>query len=271
MLKNVCKTIAVAILAATPLMASESFGGIGVSIYQVNSGVKIIDVIPETPAAKSKLQAGDILISIDGESLKGKTLEESKTMLRGLDNKPVEIVYVSKGDTLSTVLRRVQITVTNLEKERVESWYGQRSEYEASELQTFAESVESEKQLVAVLNSGIVVKSNESFKFNSMNGIFVERSDNSTPKIKKNAVNTQTSVKITNVSRAIIAFNLETAGYAKVSLATTDGVALVKLQCPNAQAGYNSLKWNLENIPSGRYVVSVEQKGVFDSKNVLIK
>lgn len=32
-------------LAASPLLASESFGGIGVSIYQVRDGVKVAEVI----------------------------------------------------------------------------------------------------------------------------------------------------------------------------------------------------------------------------------
>ena len=40
-------------LAASPLLASESFGGIGVSIYQVRDGVKVAEVIPGTPAAET--------------------------------------------------------------------------------------------------------------------------------------------------------------------------------------------------------------------------
>ncbi|WP_295858589.1 S41 family peptidase [uncultured Fibrobacter sp.] len=124
-------------LAASPLLASESFGGIGVSIYQVRDGVKVAEVIPGTPAAETKLQANDVIIAVDGESLKGKSIEESKAKLRGQKNKPLEITFVSGVDTLSVTLRRTQITVKDLESEHVESWYGDKSEFNAQELETY--------------------------------------------------------------------------------------------------------------------------------------
>ena len=54
---NTKKILLLATLSVAPLMASESFGGIGVSIYQSRDGVKIAEIIPGTPAAESNLQA----------------------------------------------------------------------------------------------------------------------------------------------------------------------------------------------------------------------
>lgn len=167
-------------LFTAPLLASESFGGIGVSIYQVHDGVKVAEVIPDTPAAETKLQANDVIIAVDGESLKGKSIEESKAKFRGQKNKPLEITFVSGVDTLSATLRRTQITVKDLESERVESWYGDKSEFNAQELETYASATESSKQLVAVLQNGTLVKSESPVSAKSLNGIYVEKADECT-------------------------------------------------------------------------------------------
>ena len=139
-----------AVLSAAQLFANESFGGIGVSIYQTRNGVKVAEIIPGTPAAEGKLQVGDEIIAVDGESLKGKTIEESKASLRGQKNKPLELTFVSGGDTLQTVLRRTQITLRDLESDGIEAWYGGKLEFDAQEVETYASATENEKQLVAV-------------------------------------------------------------------------------------------------------------------------
>ena len=107
-----------AALAAAPVMADEDFGGIGVTIYQVPAGVYVAEVIPGGPAADTKLATGDIIIAIDGVSLKGQNIEFSKSQIRGQVNKPLEITYTSEGESYTTVIRRAQITVKDLEAKR---------------------------------------------------------------------------------------------------------------------------------------------------------
>ena len=111
------KASLVAAMLAAPIMADEEFGGIGVTIYQTRDGVKVAEVIPGTPAAETKLQAGDVITAVDGVSLKGNDIEQSKSMLRGQVNKPLEITYTSEGESYTTVIRRAQITVKDLESE----------------------------------------------------------------------------------------------------------------------------------------------------------
>ena len=77
------KASLIAAMLAAPIMADEEFGGIGVTIYQIRDGVKVAEVIPGTPAAETKLQAGDVITAVDGVSLKGNDIEASKSMLRG--------------------------------------------------------------------------------------------------------------------------------------------------------------------------------------------
>ena len=111
------KASLIAAMMTAPLMADESFGGVGITIYQVREGVHVAEVIPGTPAAETNLRAGDIITSVDGVSLKGQNIEFSKSKLRGQVNKPLEITYTSNGETYSTVIRRAQI-VSQIGRER---------------------------------------------------------------------------------------------------------------------------------------------------------
>lgn len=258
-------------LFAIPLSASESFGGIGVSIYQVREGVKVAEVIPGTPAAESKLQTNDVIIAVDGESLNGKSIDDSKAKLRGQKNKPLEITFVSNGDTLSATLRRTQIMVKDLESERVESWYGDKSEFNVQELETYASATESNKQLVAVLQNGTLLKTDAQVTAKSLNGIYVEEVDEFAPKVKPSNVNKSSSATLKGLSRTSVGFELKSAGKAVISIMDADGALITKLVSENAQPGYNSLKWNSENVPSGRYMVTIEHNGSVSGKNVVLK
>ena len=110
-MKNFVKASLVAGMLAAPIMADEQFGGIGVTIYQVPAGVFVAEVIPGGPAADTKLKKGDVIVAVDGVSLKGQNIEFSKSQIRGQVDKPVELTYVSEGDTLSAVVRRTSMLV----------------------------------------------------------------------------------------------------------------------------------------------------------------
>ena len=57
------KASLIAAMMTAPLMADESFGGVGITIYQVREGVHVAEVIPGTPAAETNLRAGDVITS----------------------------------------------------------------------------------------------------------------------------------------------------------------------------------------------------------------
>lgn len=102
--------IAVA-FCATSLLADESFGGIGLMVQEKNDGLGIDAIIPNTPASKSELKAGDLIIAVDGKTFEGLSFEESVSLFRDVKNKPIVLTYINdEGDTLQSTLRRTMIT-----------------------------------------------------------------------------------------------------------------------------------------------------------------
>ncbi len=265
------KFISIVAMLASSLYASNSFGGIGLAISQEQNGARIVSVIPGTPAAATRMQSGDVIIAVDGVPLQGKTIEEMKAKLRGQKNKPLEVTFVNGEDTLSTTLRRTQITVKNLDGEVVKSWYDNKSEYNAQEIETFASATENNKQLVAVLQNGSVVKSDVSISAETLNGIYVERADEFASKTMPPETNNASSARLKMLSRSKVAFELKSSGKVVISIADHDGRIVARLVRANAPAGYNSLNWNSENVPSDRYTVTIEHNGSISGNNVLLK
>lgn len=262
----------VAAVLAAPSIADEQFGGLGITIYQVPQGVHVVQVIPGTPAAETELQAGDDIIAVDGMSLKGLDIDESKAMLRGQVNKPVEITFVNSGDTLKATLRRTQITVKEFESDQVESWYGKKKEFDAQELETYASANGGNKQLVAVLKRGSLIKNDETVNAVDINGIYVDKADAFAPKAAdKSKTNKTGSAKLKGFTRNAISFDLKSAGTAIVTVMNTDGAVVSTVVAENAQPGFNSVTWNAENVPSGRYMVTIEHNGTVSGKNAVLK
>ena len=268
-MKGFVKASLLAAMVAAPAMADEAFGGIGVTIYQVRDGVKVAEVIPGTPAADSKLKAGDVIIAVDGESLKGQNMDYSKDKLRGQVNKPLEVTFVSGGDTLSSVIRRAQITITDLESDKVEAWYGDKTEFNAQELETFA-SANSDKQLVAVLKQGYRI-SEGTVNAANLNGLYVEKADEFAPKASGKNLAKASSASLKGFSRKAISFELQSAGAAIITVMNADGEQVASLRVDDARQGFNTLGWNSENVPSGRYMVPIEHNGSLSGKNVVLK
>lgn len=262
----------VAAVLAAPSIADEQFGGLGITIYQVPQGVHVVQVIPGTPAAETELQAGDDIIAVDGMSLKGLDIDESKAMLRGQVNKPVEITFVNSGDTLKATLRRTQITVKEFESDQVESWYGKKKEFDVQELETYASANGGNKQLVAVLKRGSLIKNDEMVNAVDINGIYVDKVDAFAPKAAdKSKANKPGSAKLKGFTRNAISFDLKSAGTAIVTVMNTDGAVVSTVVAENAQPGFNSVTWNAENVPSGRYMVTIEHNGTVSGKNAVLK
>jgi carboxyl-terminal processing protease len=70
---------------------SGEFGGLGIEVSMESGVVKVITPIDNTPAAKAGVKAGDYIIKINNEQVRGKTLMEAVSLMRGPVGTSIEI------------------------------------------------------------------------------------------------------------------------------------------------------------------------------------
>jgi carboxyl-terminal processing protease len=99
-------------VAASHQSLSGSITGIGARMSQVDADFVVQSVVPDSPAQKAGLLAGDIITAVDGNSVNGKTLDDVVSSIRGEAGTTVKLDITRKGAaplTLSIV--RAQISV----------------------------------------------------------------------------------------------------------------------------------------------------------------
>ena len=76
---------------------------------------------------------------------------------------------------------------------------------------------------------------------------------------------------IKGLNRSTVAVELKTSGNVKVSIVNINGSVIANIAQENLQSGIHQLKWNSGKVPNGRYVVKIEQNGMVNAKNVILK
>ena len=75
------------------------FGGLGIEVTMENELVKVIAPIDDTPAAKAGVRGGDFISKINGEEVRGLTLEQAVDKMRGAVNTPIDLTIERAGAT----------------------------------------------------------------------------------------------------------------------------------------------------------------------------
>jgi len=73
------------------------FGGLGIEVTMENDVVKVIAPIDETPAWEAGVMAGDLIVKIDGEDLRGQTLSEAVDKMRGEVGTDITLTIAREG------------------------------------------------------------------------------------------------------------------------------------------------------------------------------
>lgn len=97
-------------------MTTGQYGGIGSLISKKDDDVIIADPYEGFPAQKADLRAGDVLLEIEGQSMKGKSTEDVSKLLKGQPRTEVKIKISRVGEpkVLEKVLIREEIKVESV-------------------------------------------------------------------------------------------------------------------------------------------------------------
>ena len=102
--------------------ASGKFGGLGIEVGYEDGFVKVISPIDDTPAQRAGVKAGDLIIKLDGKSVKGISLMEAVKMMRGTPGSEIVLTILREGEEkpFNLPVVRAVITVKNIKAETIE-------------------------------------------------------------------------------------------------------------------------------------------------------
>jgi len=97
-------------------MTTGQYGGIGALIRQRNDQIVIAEPYENSPSQKAGLMAGDILIEVDGRTVKGKNSSEVVKVLKGQPKTPVKVLIQRPGEQkpLEKEIIREEIKIYNV-------------------------------------------------------------------------------------------------------------------------------------------------------------
>lgn len=90
--------------------------GIGVVIEEHEDGIHILQVIEGSGAFEAGVQAGDIIIGVNGESIIGRSTQETSSLLIGNEGTKVEVTLKnSDGSKTTKTITRKKFTLPNVQ------------------------------------------------------------------------------------------------------------------------------------------------------------
>ena len=90
------------------------FGGIGIELGLRDGHFTVLETLSDTPAQQAGLAAGDRLIALDGEPLRGKKLLDAIDLLRGPTGSDVSLTLMRSGSRVEVSLTRAGIDVDSV-------------------------------------------------------------------------------------------------------------------------------------------------------------
>lgn len=102
------------------------FGGLGIEVGIEDGFVKVIAPIDDTPAARGGVEAGDLIIKLDGVSVKGLSLDEAVDKMRGPKGSTITLTIVREGadQPIELALTRDTVKVRSVRSEIKEEDFG---------------------------------------------------------------------------------------------------------------------------------------------------
>tara|TARA_Y100000590_G_scaffold6015_1_gene8001 strand:+ start:1897 stop:3051 length:1155 start_codon:yes stop_codon:yes gene_type:complete len=87
---------------------SGEFGGLGIEVTMEAGVIKVISPIDDTPASRAGVKAGDYIVKIDNQQVRGKTLIEAVNLMRGPVGTSIEITVRRKNLKKAKVFKIVR-------------------------------------------------------------------------------------------------------------------------------------------------------------------
>ena len=106
------------------------FSGIGLTVIEVQKGLRVAGVFPRSPAEKAGIAPGDTIVSVEGESIAGESSSEATKKIKGPEGTKVTIGVrdAKTGKVRELTITRAEVTLPNVSR-RVEEVDGRKLGY----------------------------------------------------------------------------------------------------------------------------------------------
>jgi carboxyl-terminal processing protease len=103
---------------AFQLDTEGQFEGVGMTVTEVKQGLRVQTVYDGSPAKEGGLKAGDLIVSVNGTSLAGKSSADATTLIKGPAGSTVTLgVRSGDGKTKSLKLKRAKVDIPIVQSE----------------------------------------------------------------------------------------------------------------------------------------------------------
>ncbi len=106
---------------------SGSFDGVGIVVFTTQEGEIVVSQVMEgQPAQKAGILAGDVIIGVDGEDIRGKHLSDVAAKIRGAVGTEVtlKVLRSSTGETLEMTMGRAAVVMESVSSRMVQGNIG---------------------------------------------------------------------------------------------------------------------------------------------------
>lgn len=102
------------------------FGGLGIEVTMENGFIKVVSPIDDTPAQRAGIKAGDLIIRLDDQPVKGMSLVDAVKKMRGEPGSAILLTVVREGEEtpLKFTLTRAVIKIKSVKSRVLEKNYG---------------------------------------------------------------------------------------------------------------------------------------------------
>ena len=131
------------------ISTTGSYTGVGIEVADVNGMLRVITPIAGSPAARAGIRRGDILLAVDGETVKAGDRRGTLRRLRGTVGTKVRLTVGRDDDAVEYEVRRQIIRMASVHKELLNPSFGyvrlsQFSENTARELSRAVDEMQDE-------------------------------------------------------------------------------------------------------------------------------
>lgn len=137
------------------------FGGLGIEVTMENGFIKVVSPIDDTPAQRSGIKTGDLIIKLDEKAVKGMSLADAVKMMRGEPGSKILLTIVREGveAPLKITITRDTIKVKSVKSRLLEKNYAyvRISSFQSGTGDSLKEALSALKKENAAVLKGLVL------------------------------------------------------------------------------------------------------------------